>query len=301
MIFFGAGASFGSDFINETPLIGKDLFKALASYDKNGWGSIPDELAHDFTPDFESGMVRYGNKYSRNVSLLQRTMACYFFNFEPGLSNLYRKLSKRIINTQWSGSISTVNYDLLLQRSFTLEGLSLIADGLGFKFQKSEIEVELILPHGSCNLFDADVKSPGNMVFDYRCLKTLGRNIKMIRDYNEFKIEISNKIPPVMCYYQPIKSVNAGKEFIEEQKKRFKKRTQEADIICIVGIKVNQNDKDIWGPLAKAKGRLFYCSGAKAAEEFEGWKRNNRKGRKDKIIFKKFDDGFKEICETIGI
>ena len=59
MIFFGAGASFGSEFINKTPPIGEDLFEALAIYDKNGWGSIPNELVKDFIPDFESGMVKY--------------------------------------------------------------------------------------------------------------------------------------------------------------------------------------------------------------------------------------------------
>lgn len=301
MILFGAGASFGSDLVGKTPSLGKNLFSALASYDKNRWGSIPDKLAHDFIPDFESGMVRYGNKYSRNVPMLQRKMACYFFDFEPGPLNLYRKLAKRIINSQCSVNISTINYDLLLQRSFTLEGLSLVADGFGFKFKKYEIELELILPHGSCNLFDANVKSLGNIAFDYRYLKTSGHNIKMIRDYDEFNTEILNKIPPVMSYYEPIKSVNAGEEFIEEQKRRFEKKAQESDIICIVGVKVNQSDECIWKPLAKTEGRLFYCSGSKAAEEFEKWKRNNRKDREDRIIPKSFDDGFKEICEVIGI
>lgn len=301
MIFFGAGASFGSDFINKTPPTGKDLFSALASYDKNGWGTIKDKLAQDFIPDFEFGMAKYGDTYPMKVSKLQRSMACYFFNFKPGPLNLYRKLAKRIINAKWSGNISTVNYDLLLQRSFTAEGLNLITDGFGFKFKKSEIELELILPHGSCNLFDINVKSPGNMMFNYRCLKTSGDNIKMVRDYDEFNTEILNKIPPVMSYYEHIKNVTAGKSFINEQRNRFEEKILEADIICVVGIRVNQNDGYIWEPLAKTEGKLFYCSGAKAAVEFEEWKRKYRKDRKDRIILKYFDDGFEEICEAIGI
>lgn len=301
MIFFGAGASFGSDFINITPRVGRDLFEHLAIYDKNGWGSIPSKLANNFKPDFEVGMVEYGNIYSMDVSKLQRTMACYFFSFEPGPLNLYRELAKRIINAHWSGNISTTNYDQLLQRSFTREGFDLAADGTGLKFIKSEVEIKLILPHGSCNLFDANIKSPGKMAFNYRHFGISASKINMAIGYSEFKKEIINKIPPVMCYYEPIKNVNVGKCFIKEQRNRFEKKTLEADIICIIGARVNQNDNYIWGPLAKTGGRISYCSGVEAGEEFEEWKRCNRKSKNDKIIKKKFDEGFQEICEALEV
>ncbi len=246
-------------------------------------------------------MVEYGNKNPKQVSILQRSMARYFFNFKPGPLNFYKKLVKRIIKAEWNGTFSTVNYDLLLQRSFSVEGFDIVPDGLGFKFKKNKIEIKLILPHGSCNLFDANVKSPGNMMFDYRCLVTSGHNIKMVRDYNKFKEEIINKIPPVMCYYEPIKRVTAGKEFIREQKDIFAEKISKADIICIIGVKVNTNDHRIWDPLAKTKGRLLYCSGEEAGGEFEKWKRDNRKNKKDSNIKKKFDEGFEEICEALEI
>jgi len=301
LIFFGAGASFGSEFIKKTPPIGENLFEALAIYDKEVWGSIPEKLAQDFKPDFEYGMVKYGDKNPKKVAILQRSMACYFFCFEPGPLSLYKKLAKRIIKAQWNGTFSTVNYDRLLQLSLTEEGFELTPDGFGFKFKKSGVEIKLILPHGSCNLFDENVKSPGNMVFDYRHFTTSGLKIRMVRAYNEFKIKIQNKILPIMCYYEPLKRVTAGRVFIKDQRKKFEDAVLIADIICIIGVKVNKNDEHIWRPLTETKGRLLYCSGEEAGEEFEEWKKYNRKNRKDKIIKKLFEEGFKEICEALEI
>ena len=188
-------------------------------------------------------------------------MACYFFCFEPGPLNLYRKLAKRIIKAQWSGTFSTVNYDRLLQLSLTGEGFELVSDGFGFKFKKSEVETRLIYPHGSCNLFDDNIKSPGAMVFDYRSLTTSGYKIRMVRDYSEFRKAINNKIPPIMCYYETLKRVTAGKEFIKYQRKRFEEEVLKTDIVCIIGVKVNCNDNNIWGPLEETNGRMWYCLG----------------------------------------
>ncbi len=300
MIFFGAGASFGSDYI-KTPPAGENLFENLAIYDKDIWGSIPEKLAQDFKPNFEYGMVKYGNKNPKNVTILQRSMACYFFNFKLGPLNLYRELVKIIIKNKWNGTLSTINYDLLLQLSLTEEGFNLISDGFGLKFKKSSIEIKLILPHGSCNLFDKNVTSYGNVKMDFRYIKTSGINIVVAIGQEEFEKRIKNNIPPVMCYYEPLKRTTTGYNFIKYQRKEFEDEVLESDIICIIGVKVNCNDYHIWGPLARTKGSLLYCSGEEAGEEFKEWKGYYRNNKNDKIIKKFFREGFKEICESLEI
>ena len=74
-------------------------------------------------------------------------MADYFFNFIPQPNNLYRKLARRIIESNWNGSLATINYERLLELSLVYEGLKPISN----KLKIYHNEIELCFPHGCCN------------------------------------------------------------------------------------------------------------------------------------------------------
>ena len=304
MIFFGAGASHGSeDDVQRTPPVGKDLFDKLKSYDKKGWGSVPEEFTKYFKDNFENGKIMYVKKNPGGLVDLHRSMACYFYQFIPTPNNLYIKLAKRILDAKWSGYLASINYERLLELSLAYVGLQ---PTIIFPSKKKKLripQIEVLLPHGCCKIFidEKNVYIDPNQYMEGLSVKINGP-IVMAENNSDFHYKINNnKVPPVMCYYEQLKRVTSGEGFIEDQKNRFAEKILEADFICIIGVKVNQNDEHIWGPLAETKGSLLYCSGEKSGKEFKEWKRENRNNRNDKIIKKYFEEGFQEICQTLEI
>ncbi|MFN3534850.1 MAG: hypothetical protein ACK4WB_05610, partial [Desulfatiglandales bacterium] len=147
LILFGAGASYGSS-KGKVPPLGAALFSELRRFDKDGWGALPSEIASKFEEDFELGMERLSQTRPHSMPILQRAMAKYFVQFTLREDSLYLQLAKLIKRSKWRGSITTLNYDLLLESSLVWEGIRIVQlrdPGLG--------EVELCWPHGCCNIF----------------------------------------------------------------------------------------------------------------------------------------------------
>jgi len=150
MIFFGAGASFGSD-AQGTPPLGSALFNALADIHPKTWGEISASEADAFRRDFEIGMDKYVEAHPRDgtVDRLQRAMASYFFEFQPRDSSLYLRLAKRIRACEWNGALVSLNYERLLDLALLSCGLVSHIQGV----RKGNTDIDLILPHGCCHLF----------------------------------------------------------------------------------------------------------------------------------------------------
>ena len=102
LIIFGAGDSTGSDIFG-TPPLGNGLLSALQQFNPNIWNNIPSNLISSLTNDFEKGMEEISNNHSTALAPLQRSMAQYFFQFNPGTNNLYVKLAMKIISKNWDG------------------------------------------------------------------------------------------------------------------------------------------------------------------------------------------------------
>ncbi len=298
IIFFGAGASHGSkDDVKCTPPVGEGLFEELKSYDKNGWGLIPEEFAQNLRRDFENGMIMYTEKNSGGLIDLHKSMACYFYQFIPTPKSLYYKLAKKILDAKWNGCLASINYERILELSLAYVDLQ---PTIIFPSKKKKLripQIEVLLPHGCCKIFidEKNVYVKPNQYMDGLKVKIDGP-IVVAEDDSDFNYKINNnKIPPVMCYYEPFKRGTSGETFINDQRKRFEEKVLKAEVVCIIGVRVNCNDNHIWGPLARTEGKLLYCSGEKSGKEFKEWKRYNRKSKNDKIIYKYFDKGFKEI------
>lgn len=297
MIFFGAGASYGSDSYN-TPPLGSELFEELVIFNKDGWGKIPLEFSKYFHQDFEEGMKILSESHPHWMPPLQRAMAAYFFNFYPKLTNLYRKLAYRIKKSNWNGALSSINYERLLELSLIKEGLKSIVGKSGENIN----EIEICLHHGCCHLFCESVKGASNKISMAGFNITTRGPIKVISNPSEFNLRIKkDAFPPVMSYFEPQKITTSGVNFIEHQRARFSEIVADASIIVIVGVKVRPNDNHIWDPFAKTSAKLIYCSGRRSGQEFENWKNKMRTNNQDIPLNGYFDDCFDEICDNLNI
>ncbi|NGX63646.1 MAG: hypothetical protein KR126chlam6_01059 [Candidatus Anoxychlamydiales bacterium] len=296
LFLFGAGASYGSE--NDTtniPKLGVDLFQALRDRFPLTWGTLDLKYGDLFRKDFEKGMDLVLERHPKEVSELQRSMAEYFFNFIPSSDSLYIRLIKRlgIKNV----SFSSLNYDRLLEESIIRSGYhpNYTSD------QTKEKEVGVCLPHGGCNLFLKGLNiPPGSLSFTYAEDVFDSTEIDIIRDYEQFKIELKSRaLPPIMACFNSKKTSAVGRKFLEIQARGFEEMVLSSGLIVIVGVNVREHDRHIWSPLTETKAKLAYCSGRNGAKDFNLWNKKCRVEKKDQIFQGYFVDHFEEICEEV--
>jgi hypothetical protein len=297
LILFGAGASFGSQ-KEDTPLLGASLFEALRAFNPPGWGKIPHELVEVFRIDFENGMRRLSERHPGWMPILQRAMAAYFFRFTPSEDSLYLRLAHRMRRSKWTGGIATLNYERLMELSLLHVGIQPEVGGPPHK----ENAVEMCLPHGCCHLFCQSVRgSSAGVILGGTGITTSGP-IKVISDSGEFRQRIeSDAFPPVMSYFEPKKQTTSGINFITAQRARWRELASQASTIVIVGVRVRPHDDHIWDPLAKAPGRIVYCSGPSSGKGFEAWASRVRPTSRDLELSECFDDAFEVICSEVRL
>lgn len=133
LFIFGAGASYGSD-TNKSfvPPLAADLFNNLArQYSDISGNSIAMSLASEFSKDFEQGLLKLYGKQPQFWSILQRCMAHFFFqyngiNIQIRDSNLYYRLAQEIKKSDKHISVATLNYERLLEITFSHVGIPLV-------------------------------------------------------------------------------------------------------------------------------------------------------------------------------
>jgi hypothetical protein len=292
LILFGAGASYGSQ--ENGPPLGDSLFAALQQFGRS-WGELQPYLAMLFKGDFEAGMTATAQAFPNAISIMQREMAAFFFQYQPSSANLYRRLAQRIRITGWRGAITTLNYERLLEASLLQEGLPVVCN------REIPGSLELCLPHGCCHLVIDGLQAGPGISFPGMKI-SFEASVRVIDDPAEFMERLrSNQIPPVMSYFEPTKTTTAGRAFIESQRQRWSALAASADVIAIVGTKVRSHDAHIWQPLESARGRIIYCSGAEDGKKFKEWSLKNRAGKKDEVLSTYFAESFDALCSAVGI
>ena len=162
--------------------------------------------------------------------------------------------------------------------------------------------IELCLPHGCCHIFCESVRGTSGAVSMSGVGVSTNGPVTVIANPSEFQTRItSDAFPPVMSYFEPKKRTTSGASFIRSQRARWTSLVSEVLIIALVGIRVRPSDVHIWNPLAQAEGKLVYCSGTRAAQEFEVWKRKFRSDSDDIIIRNYLAESFGQICSEVGI
>lgn len=92
VVFFGAGASYGSEPTARFPPLGDKLLEELALFAPRTWGALPPEWTSKFRTDFEVAMAAFINSGGFGAPL-QWDMAEYFFTqFSATKSSVYTAL-----------------------------------------------------------------------------------------------------------------------------------------------------------------------------------------------------------------
>ncbi len=299
IIIFGAGASFGSgEVVPKPPPLGADLFPVLRRLFPGVWGGLSGSQIAELELDFESGMQQVGKENPHALPPLQRAMASFFFDFMPGNDNLYRRMAKRIKGKGWDGALVTLNYERLLEISFAMERFQLFVGNP----PNNQPSVELCLPHGCCHIFCESVRGTASSVsFSGIGVNTRGP-VKAVVDRNEFLLRIKHDaFPPVMSYFDPLKSTTSGANFIEAQRDRYNDLVRNAKNISIVGVRVRPHDAHLWSALKETNANIMYCGGKSGVDEFSKWATQERIGKTSTALAGHFADSFEEILKYMSM
>ncbi len=292
VFLLGAGASFGSDTVG-TPPLGDRLFDELRRFDSPGWGAVSAGTAAALRADFEQGLLQI-DPY--RLPRLQRSMAAYFFEFQPQPSSLYRRLARRIAQGSWSGAFCTLNYDRLLELSLVAENVARFVGKR--RATSSEGSVELCFPHGCCHLFSGGTRAPAQSVsFHGLGVHVEGNRVAPIDDPVLFQKRIcTDAMPPIMCYFELQKRTSSNQRFLDEQRRRWEDLALSAEVIVAIGVRLRRHDEHLWNPMSDSPARIVYCGGCAGAQEFTSWSEQNRPGRGDLVLKGYFQNEFNAIC-----
>lgn len=299
LILLGAGASYGSE-PNKSivPPLALDLFDKLLEFRPSLWRQIPSDIAAIYREDFEAGMLAVADKMPHALSFIQRSMGAFFYRYGPTPSSLYTKLAKQIRLSQWNGAIATLNYERMLQIALIREGCECVVG------KAEESQIELCLPHGSCNLFCQSVMGNAGLVSFHGMNVTTNGPVTCIDHPDAFWPRIENdSFPPVMSYFEPKKFTTSGASFINSQRQRLIDLINNSKSIAVIGIQVREQDTHIWDALASTSAPIYYCAGPPGAIAYKSWKAklHNKKRESDFIAKDYWSENFDAINSHVWI
>lgn len=284
VVFFGAGASYGSEPTSKVPPLGAKLFDELARFAPATWGVLPPSWSSQFRADFEPAMALFIQSGGFGAPL-QWDMAEYFFSqFSATKSSVYAALIQTLACNIDQYLFATINYELLLFQARAIAGVE--TD----KFR-------VCLPHGNSCLCCEGVSATRGVSFTGGV--STGGRVRIFRDIADFRAEkAKNVFPPVMSYYEPNKFTVSCSNYIQAERNRFQQAILSAEKVAIVGVRVHPIDRHIWQPLAKTKAPILYLSVPSAANDFSAWSENEGRSG-DLPVAKYFSDGLQELVEFL--
>jgi hypothetical protein len=257
LFLFGAGASrFSGPCRPEPPPLGNALFEQLQVFSRVA-ASVSDDIAVEFRRDFETGMARF-RETTRSHELAQftREMARYFLRFEPGPGNLYDVLVHHIVASRRMAVLATLNYDLLIEHV-------ILSRDLAVTYGRSPLPkdgIRVLKLHGSAN-FILDV--PGTALLGDIITPTgerlIGGNfIPVTPEQARIWMRREDSLAPAMSMYALGKQTPFGTNLVADQQAGWREQVARATQIIVCGVRVVEEDKHVWAPLARSTAPLFY-------------------------------------------
>lgn len=295
-LVFGAGASYGSGrCIPSNPPLGNNLFDDLVLLD-GAYSKLSTHSKMIFKSDgFEAGMATIAND-SRVINPLQKELACYLSGFSITPENAYTRLFNKLKSRMQHISITTLNYDLLIEQALGFHGFS-----CDYNAQKQG--VTLLKPHGSSNFLPQIPKGchfSGNTMIDCETFYE-GLETKAVSSYAEVKSWCDNPknmdLSPVLSMYEKGKRVVVNTELINNFQQKFAQLIKDSDLVVLVGIKYIQHDLHIWQPIEQGKQNVVVVD--PYPQDTIDWA-NKVKLKSIRVIPKGFNDAVWEIVKEVN-
>lgn len=295
IILLGAGASYGSGPCAPSgpPPLGNQLYKELQLVSETA-RSFPESIQLAFDTHFETGMAQVREHLDELSGAFIRDMGAYFAPFEPLEGNAYHALVRAIIGSRRSVTVTSLNYDLLLEIAICKAGWKIT-----YNATPPAKNISVLKIHGSCNFLpDIGRGMIRNMTIKdcavhVRAPVRVATNAKDILDF----CAREDSLAPAMSLYTRGKPVLYCPEFVQQQQNIWNDILGKAANVYITGVQVNPEDTHIWRLLAKTKARLHYFDPFESAlASFRDWA--NAVGRRGDRIQQ---CSFSEAAPLIGI
>ncbi len=296
MMIFGAGASHGSGGCHPSkPPLGGGLFKELVA-EGGEFSKLDAESKMAFeSGDFEAGMATISTEISL-INQLHKELACFFMKYEALPSNAYVKLFRKLREVINKVNITTLNYDLLIERA-----LGLIDFGVDYNARGNAIT--LLKPHGSANFLpqwpdNLNIQMSGNVIQGTGSITDNMRTNAVITSKEVFDWcnDSRNEIlSPILCMYAKGKRVVLNKTLINNIQKDYAELVKKSQLVVLAGIRYIDHDTHIWQPILESNAKLLIVD--PYPEATIEWAEQN--GLKYKLLQKGFDTAVDDIAESV--
>ena len=303
LILFGAGASAycgERTIMPYNPPLGKDLFIDLEK-EISELSKLPQNIKDVFKNDFEKGMELFMKHNFNEAPIdLMKKIGRYFLKFHPEYiyRNYYFLLLDNLIKMNKKVVFASLNYEMILEEvAIKYIGIKKIAYNHKSFLPHLKDCISIIKPHGSANFIPENknnfvIKKPdftGTVCMDSsEHIKPFARDDakKLLSD----DINIYQS-PAISCYMLGKPTYFSG-AYVNKQRKLFKQAVSSAGRIIIIGVKLNEEDKHIWQPIAETKAIVGYVE--PCPDDIIKWTKNNRRRKKNFILERDFESCFSE-------
>lgn len=207
------------------------------------------------TDGFEAGMATIADD-NRLINPLQKELACYLAKFSVKPDNAYVRLFNKLRGCIDKITITTLNYDLLIEQSLASHSFHIDYNGRGNG-------INLLKPHGSSNFLP---QLPDGMVMSGNVMIGCGAYVggletKAVSTSDEIEAwcndQKNSDLSPVLAMYAEGKRVVINRDLITNTQSRYSEIIASSRLVVLVGIKHIHHDAHIWEPIEKTRPKLF--------------------------------------------
>jgi hypothetical protein len=298
---FGAGASHGAQGIEPfRPPLGGGLYPELKREFPETWGALDDDEVTAFGPErteFEAGMKLLWEKFDERAWWGLIDVGKYFARFRPPMnqSDCYSRLviALRALGLIESVRVATLNYECLLEVASCRVGV-----GINYSGEPNPGTLAVAKPHGSCN-FLVDMKMYGVAVVGNPNAQQLVMGpLEVITDLDEIERKYSSgySIPPIMSMFAEGKQTPVNAQFVAGMRDDWRRWTDEADVIVVVGARPYFRDGHIWDRIVESSAAVWYIGGTED-DDFSAFA--TQLGARLVCIGSRFNESLKPLLERL--
>lgn len=274
LILLGAGASFGSGDVRPCrPPLGNGpdgLFARLEAVGGQA-ATLPLDLKTLFRDNFEKGMAQFYEHADGDIMRFQREMAAYLAAFTPGEANAFIRLIRTIGPRR--AIYASLNYDLLFELAAASLGLN-----THYSIEPTPRGARLIKVHGSSNFWpDFPVGMIRNSTFRRNGIDIQAPIKALSQAETLHRCRVEDSVAPAIAMYAEGKTVKVSPDYVARQQDLWKATARNASRIYVVGVRVHNADRHVWGELASTRAPVTYFGQKWDRSSYELWAADSAK------------------------